>query len=132
MEGRWSWICWCSACSAWDAACARPGEFSERAFLNGKIDIAQAEAVADLIDAGTAAAARPRCARCVENSRRASSELQSQLTELRAYVEAAIDFPDEEIDFLSTPAVASRLTRIFRGFDSISARPGKGRSCARD
>ena len=105
---------------------ARPGEFSERAFLNGKIDIAQAEAVADLIDAGTAAAARAAVRSMRGEFSARIGELQSQLTELRAYVEAAIDFPDEEIDFLSAPAVASRLTQIFRGFDSIQALARQG------
>jgi len=105
---------------------ARPGEFSERAFLNGKIDIAQAEAVADLIDAGTAAAARAAVRSMRGEFSARIGELQSQLTELRAYVETAIDFPDEEIDFLSAPAVASRLTQIFRGFDSIHALARQG------
>ena len=79
---------------------ARPGEFSERAFLNGKMDLAQAEAVADLIDAGTTAAARAAVRSMQGEFSTRIRELQSQLTELRVYVEAAIDFPDEEIDFL--------------------------------
>ncbi len=58
MAARWCSIRCCSGCSSWAAAWRGPGEFSERAFLNGKIDIAQAEAIADLIDAGTTAAAR--------------------------------------------------------------------------
>ncbi len=105
---------------------ARPGEFSERAFLNGKIDIAQAEAVADLIDAGTAAAAKAAVRTMQGEFSARIAELQSQLTELRAYVEAAIDFPDEEIDFLSAPAIASRLARVFGGFDSIMAAARQG------
>ena len=84
---------------------ARPGEFSERAFLNGKMDLAQAEAVADLIDAGTTAAARAAVRSMQGEFSARIRELQSQLTELRVYVEAAIDFPDEEIDFLSNPAL---------------------------
>ena len=105
---------------------ARPGEFSERAFLNGKIDIAQAEAVADLIDAGTEAAAKAAVRSMQGEFSAYIAELQSRLTELRAYVEAAIDFPDEDIDFLSTPAITSRLARVFGGFDSIQAQARQG------
>jgi tRNA modification GTPase len=93
---------------------ARPGEFSERAFLNGKLDIAQAEAVADLIEASTAAV---RSMRGEFSSRIAA--IESQLIELRSYVEAAIDFPDEEIDFLASPAIASRLTQLFATFANV-------------
>jgi tRNA modification GTPase len=66
------------------------------------MDLTQAEAVADLIDAGSRGRRGPRCVPCRANSRRGSRELQAQLTELRVYVEAAIDFPDEEIDFSRT------------------------------
>lgn len=93
---------------------ARAGEFSERAFLNGRLDLAQAEALADLISAGNEAAARA--------ARRSLDGVFSQqvdavvehLTGLRVYVEAAIDFPDEEIDFLSSEELSHRLqtTRI--------------------
>ncbi len=89
---------------------ARPGEFSERAFLNGKIDIAQAEAIADLIDAGTAAAARAAVRSMQGEFSACIADLKSRITNLRAYVEAAIDFPDEEIDFLSA-ASAARAAR---------------------
>jgi tRNA modification GTPase len=105
---------------------ARPGEFSERAFLNGKMDLAQAEAVADLIDAGTTAAARAAVRSMQGEFSARIRELQSQLTELRVYVEAAIDFPDEEIDFLSDPALQDRLSRVFAGFDSIMAAARQG------
>jgi len=98
---------------------ARPGEFSERAFLNGKIDVAQAEAVADLIDAGTAAAAKAAVRSMQGEFSARIAQLQSQLTELRAYVEAAIDFPDEEVDFLSAHAIESRLAQVSEGFDGI-------------
>src|SRR5258708_17603939 len=94
---------------------ARPGEFSERAFLNGKIDIAQAEAIADLIDAGTAAAARA-AARSLQGEFSArTTDLQSSITALRAYVLAAIDFPDEQIDFLSDHALPRRLGAVVTG-----------------
>jgi tRNA modification GTPase len=105
---------------------ARPGEFSERAFLSGKIDIAQAEAVADLIGASTAAAAKAAVRSMRGEFSARIQELQMQLTELRAYVEAAIDFPDEEIDFLSAPAIGSRLAHIFGAFDSIAAAARQG------
>jgi len=105
---------------------AQPGEFSERAFMNGKLDVAQAEAIADLIDAGTAAAARAAVRSMQGEFSGRVNELQSQLTELRAYVEAAIDFPDEEIDFLSAPALNERLERVFAGFSSITAAGRQG------
>jgi tRNA modification GTPase len=105
---------------------ARPGEFSERAFLNGKMDVAQAEAVADLIDAGTAAAARAAVRSMQGEFSKLIHALQAQLTELRAYVEAAIDFPDEAIDFLSNSALTARLARVFAAFDSIEAAARQG------
>jgi tRNA modification GTPase len=105
---------------------ARAGEFSERAFLNGKMDIAQAEAVADLIDAGTAAGARAAVRSMRGEFSAQVYALQAQITELRTYVEAAIDFPDEELDFLPTAALGQRLDKIFQVFDGIttSARQG--------
>jgi tRNA modification GTPase len=105
---------------------ARPGEFSERAFLNGKIDIAQAEAIADLIDAGTAAAARAAVRSLQGEFSAQITELKSRITALRAYVEAAIDFPDEEIDFLSDHALRERLAAVFAGFESITAAARQG------
>ncbi len=105
---------------------ARPGEFSERAFLNGKIDIAQAEAIADLIDAGTAAAARAAVRSLQGEFSARITELKSGITALRAYVEAAIDFPDEEIDFLSDHALRERLAAVFAAFESITAAARQG------
>jgi tRNA modification GTPase len=105
---------------------ARPGEFSERAFLNGKMDMVQAEAVADLIDSGTVAAARAAMRSMQGEFSERIGELQSRITELRAYVEAAIDFPDEEVDFLSGPALKSRLANIFSSFEEISAAARQG------
>jgi len=91
------------------ARAARPGEFSERAFLNDKLDLVQAEAIADLIQSGTDAAARA-AQRSLQGvfSRRVQA-LQEQLTALRVFVEASIDFPDEEIDFLAESDVLDRL-----------------------
>jgi tRNA modification GTPase len=105
---------------------ARPGEFSERAFLNGKIDIAQAEAIADLIDAGTAAAARAAVRSLQGEFSARITDLKSRITDLRAYVEAAIDFPDEEIDFLSDNALRERLAAVFAAFESITAAARQG------
>jgi tRNA modification GTPase len=105
---------------------ARPGEFTERAFLNGKMDLAQAEAVADLIDAGTSAAARAAVRSMQGEFSALIQGLQAQLTDLRVYVEAAIDFPDEEIDFLSNTGLHQRLSRVFTAFDSITAAARQG------
>jgi tRNA modification GTPase len=105
---------------------ARPGEFSERAFLNGKIDIAQAEAIADLIDAGTAAAARAAVRSLQGEFSARITDLKSRITALRAYVEAAIDFPDEEVDFLSDNALRERLAAVFAGFESITVAARQG------
>ncbi|MDP8985457.1 MAG: tRNA uridine-5-carboxymethylaminomethyl(34) synthesis GTPase MnmE [Pseudomonadota bacterium] len=105
---------------------ARPGEFSERAFLNGKMDLTQAEAVADLIDAGTAEAARAAVRSMRGEFSARIQALQAQLTELRVYVEAALDFPDEEIDFLSGAALNGRISQVFAAFDSITAAARQG------
>jgi tRNA modification GTPase len=105
---------------------ARPGEFSERAFLNGKMDVAQAEAVADLIDAGTEAAARAAVRSMQGEFSARVHELQALLTDLRIHVEAAIDFPDEEIDLLTAPAITGRLAGVLACFGAIedAARQG--------
>jgi tRNA modification GTPase len=105
---------------------ARAGEFSERAFMNGKIDIAQAEAIADLIDAGSTAAARAAVRSMQGEFSARVIELKSRITGLRAYVEAAIDFPDEEIDFLSDTALGERLAAVFAAFESITAAARQG------
>lgn len=99
-------------CVALGARPARPGEFSERAFLEGRIDLAQAEAVADLIAASSEAALRAtrRSLDGVFSTRVA--EVVEALTALRVYVEAAIDFPEEEIDFLATAELRDRLAGV--------------------
>lgn len=91
---------------------ARPGEFSERAFLNDKIDLTQAEAIADLIDASSREAARSAVRSLQGDFSKAVHALVEQLIQLRIYVEAAIDFPEEEIDFLSDGKVESDLRAI--------------------
>jgi tRNA modification GTPase len=105
---------------------ARPGEFSERAFLNGKIDVTQAEAVADLIDAGTAAAARAAVRSMQGDFSARIHALQAQLTELRTRVEATIDFPDEEVDALPTAVLRERLSQVFAAFVAIEAAARQG------
>ncbi len=105
---------------------ARPGEFSERAFLNGKIDIAQAEAIADLIGAGTAVAARAAVRSLQGEFSARVGELKNQITALRVYVEAAIDFPEEEIDFLSDLLLQERLAAVFKGFEALSQAARQG------
>lgn len=91
------------------ARAARPGEFSERAFLNGKLDLVQAEAVADLIAAGSEAAARAALRSLDGEFSAQVHKLLDALIHLRAWLEAALDFPEEEIDFLSAPELADLL-----------------------
>jgi tRNA modification GTPase len=94
------------------ARLAMPGEFTQRAFLNDKLDLAQAEAVADLISAGSVTAARAAMRSLQGEFSARVHELVAALTRLRVYLEAAIDFPEEEIDFLSTPELARRTDEV--------------------
>jgi tRNA modification GTPase len=105
---------------------AAPGEFTERAFLNDKLDLAQAEAVADLIDASTEAAARS-AARSLEGAFSSEiSTLVEALVELRMLVEATLDFPEEEIDFLTAADANGRLARAAASLDAVLARARQG------
>jgi tRNA modification GTPase len=108
------------------AVMAQPGEFSQRAFLNDKLDLAQAEAIADLIDSSSTEAAR--CA--LRSLQGAFSQrihvLNEQLIELRLFVEAAIDFPDEDIDFLSDDRVRLDLVRVRQQLDAVFAETRHG------
>ncbi|RCS31607.1 tRNA uridine-5-carboxymethylaminomethyl(34) synthesis GTPase MnmE [Rhodanobacter denitrificans] len=108
------------------ARLARPGEFTERAFLNGKLDLAQAEAVADLIAARSQAGARAAL-QSMEGvfSRRVEALLQA-LVALRVHIEAAIDFPEEEIDFLADPAIAARLESLRTGLAELLREAQRG------
>jgi len=101
-----------SACVDLGARQARPGEFSERAFLNDKIDLVQAEAIADLINAQTSAAARQARASLTGEFSEVIKALAEEMVALRVFIEAAIDFPEEEIDFLSDGKVLERLANI--------------------
>ncbi|RUL63321.1 tRNA uridine-5-carboxymethylaminomethyl(34) synthesis GTPase MnmE [Dyella dinghuensis] len=94
------------------ARLARPGEFTERAFLNGKLDLAQAEAVADLIAARSHAGARAALQSMDGVFSRKVTALLHALIALRVHIEAAIDFPEEEIDFLADPAIAQQLAAL--------------------
>jgi tRNA modification GTPase len=94
------------------ARLARPGEFSERAFLNDKIDLAQAEAIADLIEASSEQAARAAMRSLQGEFSKKINQLVEQMIHLRTYVEASIDFPEEEIDFLSDGKVQHQLEQI--------------------
>ncbi len=94
------------------ARMARPGEFSERAFLNDKLDLAQAEAIADLIDSSSEQAARSALRSLQGEFSQQIHSLVEALIQLRIYVEAAIDFPEEEIDFLADGRVAGDLESI--------------------
>ncbi|MCI4030625.1 tRNA uridine-5-carboxymethylaminomethyl(34) synthesis GTPase MnmE [Dickeya dianthicola] len=105
---------------------ARPGEFSERAFLNDKLDLAQAEAIADLIDASSEQAARSavNSLQGVFSSR--VHQLVEALTHLRIYVEAAIDFPDEEIDFLSDGKIEAMLNEVIGDLEAVRGEARQG------
>jgi len=94
------------------ARIARPGEFSERAFLNSRMDLVQAEAVADLIESSTEAAAKSAVRSLQGIFSKKVNEIATSLTELRVYVEAAIDFPEEEIDFLADRRIVERIQRL--------------------
>jgi tRNA modification GTPase len=106
---------------------ARPGEFTERAFLNDKIDLAQAEAVADLIDAGSREAARAAMRSLEGEFSSMVQGLNDALIDLRTYVEAAIDFPEEEVDFLDNAELRDRLSTVRGHFEGVAAAAGQGR-----
>ncbi|MDR0274747.1 MAG: tRNA uridine-5-carboxymethylaminomethyl(34) synthesis GTPase MnmE [Burkholderiaceae bacterium] len=105
---------------------ARPGEFTERAFLNGKLDLAQAEAVADLIDAGTEAAARS-ASRSLEGafSQRIGA-LRERLIHVRLLIEATLDFPEEEIDVLSSKDVRGELSQLQQTLTGVQTAARQG------
>jgi tRNA modification GTPase len=106
---------------------AEAGEFTKRAFLNDKLDLAQAEAIADLIGSGTAQAARAALRSLSGAFSNAVDALAEQLVRLRMHVEAAIDFPEDEIDFLSDDALLTRLEQCGRAFDELMSQARIGR-----
>ncbi|MDY4594035.1 MAG: tRNA uridine-5-carboxymethylaminomethyl(34) synthesis GTPase MnmE [[Pasteurella] aerogenes] len=105
---------------------ARPGEFSEQAFLNDKLDLAQAEAIADLIDASSEQAARSALKSLQGEFSNKINQLVDSVIYLRTYVEAAIDFPDEEIDFLADGKIEGHLRDIIGQLDRVRAQAKQG------
>ena len=114
-------------CLALGARLARPGEFSERAFLNDKLDLAQAEAVADLIDAGSAAAARAAVRSLAGDFSARVHALEAGLVALRVHVEASIDFGEEDIERLDQAGIATRLGALEADFEALMASARLGR-----
>ena len=110
---------------------ARAGEFSERAFLNDKIDLAQAEAIADLIDAGSRRAAQAALRSLQGKFSQRVNATRAALTSLRVYVEAAIDFPEEEIDFLGSQELRERLQDVQQRMHSVLAAAEQGAKLTR-
>ena len=109
------------------ARMARPGEFSERAFLNGKMDLAQAEAVADLIESSTEQAARSAMRSLQGEFSKRINDFLEELTHLRMFVEASIDFADEEIDFLGEAQVDKQLQAMLTTLAGIQSSARQGR-----
>jgi tRNA modification GTPase len=108
------------------ARLAAPGEFTERAFLNDKLDLAQAEAVADLIDAGTEAAARSAGRALAGELSHRVDALAQRIVRLRTLVEATLDFPEEEIDFLQQADAAGQLSGITTALQGLQATARQG------
>ena len=106
---------------------AGPGEFSKRAFMNDKLDLVQAEAIADLIECGTRQAAQAALRSLAGEFSQAVYCLAADLTALRVHVEAAIDFPDEGADFLADSALAGRITECANAFDTLLGKAAAGR-----
>lgn len=108
------------------ARLAEPGEFTRRAFLNNKLDLAQAEAVADLIEASTIAAARSAVRSLSGAFSEAITKVRDQLIDLRMLVEATLDFPEEEIDFLATARAMERMAAIAGALTDVLDRAEQG------
>jgi tRNA modification GTPase len=108
------------------ARAAEPGEFTQRAFLNDKLDLAQAEAVADLIDSGSSQAARAALRSLQGEFSSQVHDLAEAVLELRMWVEAAIDFPEEEVDFLGDRALGTRLEFIRHRFAELAETARQG------
>jgi tRNA modification GTPase len=108
------------------ARLAEPGEFTKRAFLNGKLDLAQAESVADLIDAATTTAVRAAARSLSGEFSSGVHALVDAVTTLRMYTEATLDFPEEDLDFIRAADAAGQLECIRRDLDSLLARATTG------
>jgi len=107
---------------------ARPGEFSERAFLNGKLDLTQAEAIADLIESGSRAATRAAIRSLEGRFSQQVHSLEEEIINLRVFIEAALDFAEEEIDFLDNPDISRRLDVCHQHLKSLLAQAEQGRT----
>ena len=106
---------------------ADAGEFTQRAFLNGRMDLAQSEAVADLIDAGTAAAARAATRTLQGVFSEKLMQVSDHITELRAYVEATLDFPEEDIDFIADGHIAEQVNAILSELSDLEKKALRGK-----
>jgi tRNA modification GTPase len=115
-----------AACLDAGARLAEPGEFTRRAFLEGKLDLAQAEAVADLIDAASQEAARSALRSLSGEFSAAIGTLQAKLVELRALTEAMLDFPEEDVDRLHREDAAARLAEVRGALDEVLAKSRQG------
>ena len=115
------------AAVALGARIAEPGEFTKRAFLNDKIDLAQAEAVADLIGSGTEQAARAALRSLSGAFSERVSRVATEVERLRLFVEAAIDFPEEEVDFLSDEQLQKSILTAHKSFEELIAQARVGR-----
>src|SRR5687767_12172319 len=115
-----------SACVDAGARLAEPGEFTRRALLEGKLDLAQAEAVADLIDASSKEAARSALRSLSGEFSAAIGDLAAQLVELRALIEAMLDFPEGELDTLHRSHLAARLARLRSGLEALIGKSRRG------
>jgi tRNA modification GTPase len=116
-----------SIVSTADIRIAHPGEFSQRAFLNGKLDLAQAEAIADLIESSTDEAARLATRTLQGEFSHKIDALLEQLIALRVFIEAAVDFPDEEVDFLADEHISNELAELLLAVNKVqqAARQGQ-------
>ena len=110
------------------ARLARAGEFSERAFLNGKVDLTQAEAIADLIESGSRAASRAAMRSLEGRFSQQVNELVDTIVDLRAYIEAALDFAEEEIDFLASSDIAVRINDSLKLMQALLHQAEQGRT----
>jgi tRNA modification GTPase len=114
-------------CLELGARLAEPGEFTLRAFLDGKMDLAQAESVIDLIDAASAHAARSAMRSVLGEFSERVRTVVGAITELRMLVEATLDFPEEEVDYLSASEAQARLARVTAALDAVLESASQGR-----
>jgi tRNA modification GTPase len=116
----------CIECGGAHTRHAQPGEFTQRAFLNGKLDLAQAEAVADAIDAGSAAAARAAVQALTGAFSAHIKTLQDKLIRLRMFTEATLDFPEEDVDFLQAENARGQARDVIAALEAVLAQAQQG------